>query len=121
MLCVPLTQTELVWTMCRGTATVGRSATMTVEAVKTQQFTSFEEMVRSSDVPVLVDFHAQWCGPCKLMGDALRVSFRDAPGSSVGSANMPGNSARACEEPKDPAKGSECMLTAFHSYAGDSG
>lgn len=56
----------------RGTATVGRSATMTVEAVKTQQFTSFEEMVRSSDVPVLVDFHAQWCGPCKLMGDALR-------------------------------------------------
>ncbi|CAK0779755.1 hypothetical protein CVIRNUC_004843 [Coccomyxa viridis] len=56
----------------RGTATVGRSATMTVEAVKTQHFTSFEEMVRGSDVPVLVDFHAQWCGPCKLMGDALR-------------------------------------------------
>ena len=47
---------------------------MTVEAAKTQQFTSFEEMVRGSDVPVLVDFHAQWCGPCKLMGDALRVS-----------------------------------------------
>ncbi|CAL5221889.1 g4153 [Coccomyxa viridis] len=56
----------------RGTATVGRSATLTVEAAKTQQFTSFEEMVRGSEVPVLVDFHAQWCGPCKLMGDSLR-------------------------------------------------
>lgn len=86
--------------MCRGTATVGRSATMTMEAVKTQQSTSFEEMVRASDVPVLVDFHAQWCGPCKLMGDALRVSFLDASASSFGSANRLGNPARACEETK---------------------
>ncbi len=82
-----------LWTMCRGTATVGRSATMTVEAVKTQQFTSFEEMVRGSDVPVLVDFHAQWCGPCKLMGDALRVSFCDASASSSGCESKP----RSCE------------------------
>jgi thiol-disulfide isomerase/thioredoxin len=63
----------------RGSSTVGRSATLTVEAAKTQQFTSFEDMVRSSDVPVLVDFHATWCGPCKLMGDALRVSHFPAP------------------------------------------
>lgn len=60
--------------IARGNSTVGRSATLAVEAVKTQQFSSFEDMVRSSDVPVLVDFHAQWCGPCKLMGDSLRVS-----------------------------------------------
>ncbi|EIE19254.1 thioredoxin M [Coccomyxa subellipsoidea C-169] len=53
---------------------------MAVEAVKTQQFTSFEDMVRSSKVPVLVDFHAQWCGPCKLMGDSLRGIADDMEG-----------------------------------------
>ena len=64
------------WPVTRGNSTVGRSATLAVEAVKTQQFSSFEDMVRDSKVPVLVDFHAQWCGPCKLMGDSLRVSVR---------------------------------------------
>ncbi|MGB3296495.1 MAG: thioredoxin [Phormidesmis sp.] len=39
-------------------------------AVK-QQFNSFEEMVSGSDQPLLVDFYADWCGPCQMMAKIL--------------------------------------------------
>ena len=32
---------------------------------------NFEKEVLKSELPVLVDFYADWCGPCKMMGPVV--------------------------------------------------
>ena len=42
----------------------------------------FEEIVLGSDIPVLVDYWAEWCGPCKMIAPVIEEVASDYEGDS---------------------------------------
>ena len=44
---------------------------------------TFQEVVLNSDKPVLVDFWAVWCGPCRMLGPIIEEVAADFEGKAV--------------------------------------
>ena len=49
---------------------------------------NFEEEVLKADVPVLVDFWATWCGPCKMLSPIIAEIASEADGFKVCSVDV---------------------------------
>ncbi len=55
---------------------------------------NFDELVLKSDVPVLVDYWAEWCGPCKMIAPVLDEIAKEYTGKiTVAKLNIDDNQA----------------------------
>ena len=62
------------------------------EKIVTLSDATFDEHVKSSDLPVLVDFWAEWCGPCKMISPVLEEIAEEQAGKiQIGKLNIDDN------------------------------
>ena len=67
-----------------------------MSSIKQVSESSFDQDVLKSDVPVLVDYWAEWCGPCRMIAPILEDVSRDYEGRvQVAKVNVDDNQAIA--------------------------
>lgn len=66
-------------------------------SVMTITAANFEEEVIRSDKPVLLDFWASWCGPCRMVSPIIDTIADERPDIKVGKINVDEESALAAK------------------------
>ena len=61
------------------------------DGIVTLTTSNFDELVTGSAQPVIVDFWAEWCGPCKMIAPILAEIAAEQPGVTIAKLNVDEN------------------------------
>ncbi len=61
------------------------------DGIVTLTTSTFDETVASSDKPIVVDFWAEWCGPCKMIAPILSEISSEQPAITIAKLNVDEN------------------------------
>jgi thioredoxin 1 len=63
-------------------------STQTGRTVEHANDTNFDQVVLRAEEPVLVDFYADWCGPCRMIAPVLEELARETPDAKIVKVNV---------------------------------